>query len=377
MAKSRRYFYNLPDLGGWRDSYCTSAVGRLTDNTRWVSYSVEAVVSVVGGNKLMPSPDCPCKVINGGNGYIRDNSSWIIGRIVRDYGKWMDDGDPKGPIHEKVNELIRERYEIEKVEAERKGKVAKEPTQAGLCVAIFRAGEPKPGHPGYDFVYFLGFATAIFQLVIAAIPFILFDDWGILLVTAGGILLSFLSGSLTQWSKEKWGCRLESFKNVVITKGNGSQHAIIVIGDGRGLDLEDLSNQNNANISASATTKVAGILLAVLWIVLLITATGITENTWYLLAVGGVGIFENIIVAGFRRHPKSFGVNLNFEQVIGHVKVMETLYEVEKAYPRVGKSMLPIFFPGDLDSVERETWQELDLRLASSGNSRKYSISAR
>jgi hypothetical protein len=43
-----------------------------------------------GENKLMPpTPDCASKVINGKNGYVRDNSSWILGRLVRDFDKWM------------------------------------------------------------------------------------------------------------------------------------------------------------------------------------------------------------------------------------------------------------------------------------------------
>ena len=41
-----------------------------------------------GENKLMPpTPDCASKVINGKNGYVRDNSSWIVRRLVRDFDK--------------------------------------------------------------------------------------------------------------------------------------------------------------------------------------------------------------------------------------------------------------------------------------------------
>lgn len=55
----------------------------------WVAYSVSALVSAVGENKLMPqNVDCKCKVINGKSGYGRDNSSWVIGRIVRDFDTW-------------------------------------------------------------------------------------------------------------------------------------------------------------------------------------------------------------------------------------------------------------------------------------------------
>jgi hypothetical protein len=41
----------------------------------------------------MPLADCACKVINGRTGYIRDNSSWIIGRVGRDFESWMDKGE--------------------------------------------------------------------------------------------------------------------------------------------------------------------------------------------------------------------------------------------------------------------------------------------
>jgi hypothetical protein len=51
---------------------------------------VSALVSAAGENKLMPpTPDCASKAINGKNGYVRDNSSWILGCLVRDFDKWM------------------------------------------------------------------------------------------------------------------------------------------------------------------------------------------------------------------------------------------------------------------------------------------------
>merc|ERR1712093_866825 len=77
----------------------------------WVAYAVTAVVSAIGENKLMPLPDCACKVINGRTGYVRDNSSWIIGRIVRDFESWMDDGKPQGPIHIHRSRMLHQRWE--------------------------------------------------------------------------------------------------------------------------------------------------------------------------------------------------------------------------------------------------------------------------
>lgn len=275
----------------------------------WVAYAVTAVVSAIGENKLMPLPDCACKVINGRTGYVRDNSSWIIGRIVRDFESWMDDGKRDGRIRTHLRGMLDQRWEKDKLAAENKkagsGKDVARPSQAGLCVSIYKADRARPGYPGYDLVYFIGFATTVFQLGIAAIPCGMFGDWGIFLVTTSGILLSFATGSISQWSKEKWACRRNSGKTVILTRGNGSQHAVVIIGDGKGLDLEDLAaGPTNVDVSASYTTRIAVTLLAAFWILLLITAAGIKQNTWFLLAIGGIGILQNIFVAGWRRFPR-------------------------------------------------------------------------
>ncbi|TVY12646.1 hypothetical protein LARI1_G008836 [Lachnellula arida] len=304
----------------------------------WVAYAVTAVVSAVGENKLLPISDSACKVINGHTGYVRDNSSWIIGRVVRDFEGWMDNGEQNGPIRTRLGEMIERRWEDDKKKAEHNvpgsGKDIPKPAQAGLCVSVYKAGEARPGYPGYDLVYYIGFVTAIVQLGIAAIPCSLFGDWAIFLVTVCGISLSFLTGGLSQWTKEKWACRRNSKKTVILTRGNGSQHAIVIIGDGKGLDLEDLAvGPTNLQVSASNTTRVAVIILAIFWVLLLITAAGIKENTWFLLAIGGIGILQNIYVAGRMRFPKAFGVPLHFERVIMELKVMETLFAVEQVYP--------------------------------------------
>lgn len=331
----------------------------------WVAYAVTAVVSAVGDNKLMPAPDCACKIINGQTGYVRDNSSWIIGRILRDYDSWMDNGQQKGPVRTHLESMITEQWENDKIKAEKKNpgssKDVKRRAQTGLCVSIYKAQPARPGYPGYDLVYFIGYATIVVQLGIAAIPCGLFGDWGILLVTAGGIILSLITGSLPQWAKEKWACRHNTHKTVILSRGNGNQHAIMIIGDGHGIDLEDLSaSPSNASISSSYTTRFTVVGLAICWILLLITAAGLKQNTWFLLAVGALGMLQNIFVAGWRRFPKSFGVPLKYEGVIGMPSVMDTLFAVEKAYPRAGRSMRDTFFPGKLRANEDKEWDELE-----------------
>ena len=145
----------------------------------------------------------------------------------------------------------------------------------------------------------------------------------------------------------------------MLTRGSGSQHAIVILG-GRGfLDLEDLASvQTNVALSISITTRFALTVLAMLWILLLITAAGLKRNTWFLLAIGGIGILQNILVAGWRRNPHVLGVPIDFVTVFGGTKVMKTLFDAEEAYPGLGKSMLSTFFPGTLNPEELRKWDE-------------------
>lgn len=342
----------------------------------WVAYSVKAVVAAVGENRLMPKPDCNVKVINAETGYVRDNTSWVIGRIVRDFERWMDDGKGEGKIHTHLDGMLQTRLKEDRHKAKSDAPGTEDAverrSQTGLCVSIYKAEQADLGHPAKDFSYWIGFFTSVFQLGLAAIPIGLFGDWGIMLVTVIGIILSFFTGSIPQWKKEKWACRKNTTKTVILTKGNGSQHAIVVFGDEKGLDLEDLAaGPTNVNVSSSYATRLLVITLAILWILLLVTAAGIKQNTWFLLAIGGVGILQNIFVAGYRRFPQSFGVPLHYEGVIGETTVMATLFAVEDAYPRVGRSMRETFFPGKLRPDEDTRWNTLEAKADALDKARK------
>ncbi|KAL6164520.1 hypothetical protein ACJQWK_09252 [Exserohilum turcicum] len=322
----------------------------------WVAYAVTAVVSAIGENKLMPLPDCQCKIINAKTGYVRDNCSWILGRVVRDFESWMDEGNSSRPIQSCVEKMIDEKWTVLRAT----DSAAKRPSQTGLCVSVYTALQARPGHLRAG-SYLLGLATIVLQLFIAAIPCFLFGDWSILLVTAIGTVLALLNGSLSQWANEKWACRRNSNKTVILTRGNGSQHAIVIMANSRGLDLEDLAaGPTNVNVSASYTTRITVFGLAACWILLLITAAGIQEHSWFLLAVGTIGIIQNIFVAGWRRSPADFGIPLEFQTVIGNPKVMSCLFEVEETLPYVGRSLLDTFFPGILRPDEKARWAALE-----------------
>ncbi|KAJ4252515.1 hypothetical protein NW757_005957 [Fusarium falciforme] len=350
----------------------------------WVAYAITVIVSAIGENKLMPPADFPCLVINGETGCVRENHSWIIGRMVRDFDSWMDKQPRKPPREEEfpasppcanpspspnpvkdcVEEIIKEKWVELKERARERGKPEPEepPPKAGLCVPVYNARKATKSYPGYDAPYFAGFLTCIVQVSVAAIPCGIFGDWSILAVTAAGIVLSFAGGALSQWSKEKWACRIDTHKAFVLTRGNGSQHAIVIQGEGVGLDLEDLAAADTGAF-AKRGTRLAVVALGFLWILLLITASGIRQNTWFLLAVGAMGMLQNMYVAGTSRPPEAFGVPLEFVEVIGKPKIMDALLKVEHDYPCLGKSMLPIFFPGQLREDEQEEWDNYDKTL--------------
>lgn len=320
----------------------------------WVSYSISALVSSFGENKLMPqSPDTHCKVINGKSGYCRDNTSWILGRVMRDFEHWRD---PATKL--KTNEILDLKWE----QLKGRDAQAKRPPRAGLVVTVYEPSMTWPaGVPVQDYVYWSGMATLAVQLGIAAVPCALFGDWGILMVTAVGASLSLATGFLPQWSKEKWACRRGARDNYIITRGNGAQHAIVILGNKHGLNLEDLAaGQDNVEVSANGLTRVALLALSTLWTLLLIAAAGMEANTWFLLAVGAVGMVQNVFVAGWSRRPENLGIPLDFVKVVGHAKVMDTLFEVEERCPYLGRAMRDEFFPAALTLEEEKRWLRLE-----------------
>ncbi|KAK5662280.1 hypothetical protein OQA88_8186 [Cercophora sp. LCS_1] len=296
-----------------------------------------------------------------------ENSSWILGRIVRDFGMW---GHPASKAMAVAN--------IESTWARTLAKdpAAKKPTRGGLVVSIYQPSTRKPaGVPERDVVYWSGIVTILLQLCVAAIPCAISSNWGILMITACGTALSLLTGMLPQWEREKWACRRRSNDTYVLTRGNGAQHAIVVLGNGRGLNLEDLAaGQSNMDTSTSWSTRIATVLLAVSWVLLLLTAPGLVAELWFLIAVGGIGIVHNIVVAGCARRPESFGIPLEFVTAFGQSKVMRTLFEVEQHYPALGRSMVSEFFSGNLTADEERRWNELEVAAAAAAAAKTMAV---
>lgn len=313
----------------------------------WVAYSFTTLMSVVGTGRLMPQPDYPAKVINAENGYVRNNKSWVLGRLLRDFERPLDD-------------------------------------TVGLSITVFNAlPDKEAGVPRLDWYWKSGLIVMAVQLGVAAIPCGLYDDWGILLMTAVGTILALATGALPQWRFEKWACRRKS-KTVSLTGGNGTRYVMVIIGMADSLDLEDLAaaesprmrrrgesssrwgtrsvHETGSNVqlikdlpAAFWVTPIACMILAFLWIVFLITVSGLTQNTWYLLAVGGIGMIQNVIVAGVRRDMSTSGIHLVPVEKIEGTKVMDALMDLEINHKGVGESLVSEFFP-KLKAIETKWW---------------------
>ena len=314
----------------------------------WVAYALSAVLSAVGDDQLMPDPEIQVRLINIQSGFSRSNQSYIISRIIKDFKGWMPER-VKGDVAAVIRALQVKRPNTHV-------------SRAPLCVSVFQwKTDPKyePGVPKYDWVWWLGVIVIPIQLGIAAIPWGLEGDWGVFLITACGTVLALVTGSLPQWGEEKWTCRKKSEKIVAISEGNGSEHVLIIKGDKIGLDLEDLASGTRPSLYS---TRIWTCFLAVFWIGLLISSTGFEQHTWYLLAVGGLGMLQNIIVAGLPRNPGAFGLHLDFLHVFVETKVMYTLMDLEKEYEDFGSSLLSEFFPASnkLFAWEKDWWNTKD-----------------
>lgn len=163
-----------------------------------------------------------------------------------------------------------------------------------------------------------------------------------------------------------------------LTRGNGSQHALVILGNGHGLDLEDLGAgiETLDTVAAGWRTRACLFVLGWLWILLLIAVAGLSQPSWYLLAVGSIGMMQNLSIAGWPRHPSALGIHLEFRTAIGHMSTMDALLELETQYTHAGRSLLPIFFPGRIFPAEEAQWEALRLKAEQDEATRRLRIQA-
>ena len=333
----------------------------------WVTYAVQAMLSAVGENRLMPKPEIDCCIINAKSHYRRTNCSWVLSRILRDFEYWRKE-KPDGidaKLWREVNPDAVEAKKLAEIKADavKKGKTPAEvqKLRIGLRVTVWEC-QHASGHPHGDIIYWAGFGVAAIQLGIAAIPWGLYGEWLIFLIVGAGTLLAFFSGALPQWHKEKFGVRnVEGRKDVFLTRGNSDHDALLILGNNEGMDLEALASSYR-ELEGFSLTRTLSLLLAILWILLLLTIAGYPQHTWFIMAAGMLGILHNVAVAGLPRTPRACGIDLIYRATIVDRKVMSVLWQIEKDYPKAGKALIQEFFPGDLWKREELLWKYADRR---------------
>jgi hypothetical protein len=130
---------------------------------------------------------------------------------------------------------------------------------------------------------------------------------------------------------------------------------MVIIGLGETPDLEDLSTPR---IILQPFTRTLVSIFALLRFMLLLAVTGLTEDARYLLAIAGIGMLQNVIAATAARTSAAHGLHLQEVKVFEEGKVMAGLQKLEVMYPKVGASLVPVFFPGALREEEEIWWKE-------------------
>ena len=331
----------------------------------WVSYSLNAIISIIGDGRLLPEPDHPVKIYNLKNGYARENKNWIIGRILRDNVMRLNKTDPLG------GNAIR------------------------ISIYDARKTSTSPSVAGTGHVRKFGITIMLLQLMVASIPVGLYHEWGILLITGAGTFLALIAGALPQWRVEKYPGQDKSKKNFALTSGNGTRDIMIIRGNGECLDLEEMAAiqmprssriweshpllstnmmeggkpMTHTNGSPSRKTRTyRGIPLGfwitmtvvagqfIFWLSLLISVVGLRSHVWYLLLVGALGMLQNVIVAASSRDFDKRNLNLKEVEVILARKVMDGLMDLEVTYEGFGEALRDEFFPGKIRKEEIEWW---------------------
>lgn len=229
----------------------------------------------------MPESETSFTVIDTNSGHYRVTRNWVMGRLLRDFNDRLDEGMKDEQAHISSDSAGKETgapLQHEKGTGQASGKHFE-----ALRVTVFEVDDNPPaahGVPTLDWVWYSGIVVMVVQLAVAAIPWAVNGAWDILMVTAAGNLLALVGGSLPQWRLEKWACPKAGGDTTIVTEGNGSRSAMVILGNkGSGLKFEVLA-RGTRMAPATRLTRVASTVLATLWVLFLITVAGIKEHTW-------------------------------------------------------------------------------------------------
>ena len=197
----------------------------------------------------------------------------------------------------------------------------------------------------------LAWSLIAIQFAFATLPLVMYHDASTLVVLSIGTILAFSCGCLPRWREEKWCCRRQAKGTFCVLTGNGGQHVLVVRGNGIGLNFEDLAG---GRVLKSDSLVLLTFVQVILWVALLIVIAREDTQSWYLMLVGGIGILQNIIVAGWPQPPSAFGIHLRARRVIHHPKIRDTLCEAEEEIDGLGMVLWPIFLHGREREDNRE-----------------------
>lgn len=91
------------------------------------------------------------------------------------------------------------------------------------------------------------------------------------------------------------------------TRDDGHKHVMILIGRGGSPDLESFATAKM--VPRTETSLVCGVLV-VLWSCLLLSVSGLKQDTWFLLGAGGIGMLQNVWTGETKRDAKTYGLYL-------------------------------------------------------------------
>lgn len=169
--------------------------------------------------------------------------------------------------------------------------------------------------PVIDFVWIVGWVVILAQLLISIVPWVRHENWGVFLVTVAGTALALLTSSLRQWKLEKWpgrklnkdGRKENKTKSVALTRGNGHRYVMAIIGKDGAWDLENFATASSKTLGETVWCLCA---LAALWVCLLISVSGLRQDTWFFIIIGGIGMLQNIYASAVQRRSDCFGFRL-------------------------------------------------------------------
>ena len=113
--------------------------------------------------------------MNCANGFARENQSWALDRLLRDY-----------EIRHEVDSTVQPYGRLPSTSPRGRAE--------SIRIDIFEL--EVPSEPSIDFVWCLGWLTIVAQIIIAFLPWILYGSWGVVIVALCGNFLALLTCAL-------------------------------------------------------------------------------------------------------------------------------------------------------------------------------------